>query len=101
MQGELVHKEDSHAARGRSQDGVDDGQANHISISGVGDGSLGASVESEEAEDEDETPETSQGYGVARHVYRFSFWGKSASAGFDEIAADDGTVSSKKLENSV
>ena len=50
-----------------AQESVDHGPGHHLTVPLTRDPGLGAAVEGEEAEDEDEGPEADEGDGVARH----------------------------------
>ena len=68
MEEELVDEEDSETSSGGSEDGVDDGQTNYISIACIGYRALRASIKSQEAEYKNESAESRERNGVARKI---------------------------------
>ena len=85
MEEELVDEEDSETSSGGSEDGVDDGQTNHISIPCLGYGALRASIESQEAEYENESPESSQRNGVSWDIIELAVLGEPQGSRSDDV----------------
>ena len=68
MEEELVDEEDGDTSSGGPEDGVDDGQTNRVSIPCVGYRALRATIECQEAEYENESPESCERNGVSRNI---------------------------------
>ena len=88
---ELVDEEDGDTASGGSQDGVDNGQGDHITITNLGDAALTASVESEEPEDEDEATETSERDRVTLDLLQLALVTEPLQPGSNQPAANQRT----------
>ena len=87
MEEELVDEEDSETSSGGTEDGVDDGQTNYVSITRVGYWALRASIESQEAEYENETPEPSERNGVSRNIIRLALLCEPQGSRSDDVTA--------------
>ena len=68
MEEELVDEEDGETSSGGPEDGVDNGQTDRVSVPCLGYGALRSSVESQEAEYENEPPESRERHGVTRNI---------------------------------
>ena len=85
MEEELVDEEDSETSSGGSEDGVDDGQTNYISIACIGYRALRASIKSQEAEYEDESTESSKGNGVSWDIVELAVLGEPKGSRSDDV----------------
>ena len=85
MEVELVDEEDSETSSGGTQDGVDDGQTYRVSIPCLGYRALGASIESQEAEYENESSESSEWNGVSGNIIELAVLGEPLGSRADDV----------------
>ena len=87
MEEELVDEEDSETPSGGSEDGVDYGQTNRVSIPWVGYRALRSSIKSEEAEYKNESAESRERNGVARKIIDPAVLGEPQGSRTDDETA--------------
>ena len=87
MEEELVDEEDGETSSGSPKDGVDDGQTNYVSITWVGYRALRASIESQEAEYENESPKPRERNGMSWNIIRLALLRKPQGSGSDDVTS--------------
>ena len=87
MEEELVDEEDSETPSGGSEDGVDYGQTNRVSIPWVEYRALRSSIESQEAEYKNESAESRERNGVARKIIDPAVLGEPQGSRTDDETA--------------